>query len=170
MKKSLYSRTAVGPVRVTWGGTLAAVMLVALALPVAAATISVESDAVLEGHDLKVKFRNNSQINHLVRYKYKTKNGTATSGYDYESASGRVVWSRATWDSNTIVIKTKPDQLCEYDETIKIVLSELEWSTTGADWNNYCNELNIRRWPCNVERTVKIKEDPNDCQAGTFGE
>ena len=118
-------RAAVGPVRVI-GAAFAAVMLTALAQPVAANPLSAQSNAPYEGHDLEITFTNAWPQNIHLRYKYKTADGSATGSgrwQDYEPTSGYVTWSpRAVNAQEAVTVETVQDQLCEYDETFKVIL------------------------------------------------
>ncbi|MDE0058981.1 MAG: hypothetical protein OXH99_12640 [Bryobacterales bacterium] len=156
------------------GAALAAVMLTSLAPPIAAGTLSSQSDAVKEGHDLKITFSTSAPQNAHVRYKYKTGDGTAVGSggnEDYKPTSGYVQWApNATNAIGTVTVKTLPDQICEYDETVKVILTSPQWSINYArlGWGGFCP--NNRSWPCRFEAVATITNDPYDCNSGQFGE
>ena len=173
MKIALPCRAAVGPARVI-AAAFAAIMLAALAQPVAASPLSAQSNAPYEGHDVNITFANAWPQNLHIRYKWKTADGSATGSgrwKDYEPASGYVTWSPvAVSAQEAVTVETVQDQLCEYDETFKIILYELEsslnWYVSG--WSGYCG--NNRGLPCGFEAEVTIKQHEDGCTAGTFGE
>ena len=175
MKISLHlpCRAAVGPVRVI-GAAFAAVMLTALAQPVAANPLSAQSNAPYEGHDVNITFTNAWPPNLHLRYKYKTADGSATGSgrwQDYEPTSGYVTWSPHTVNAQeAVTVETFQDQICDHDETLKVVLYEPEssvnWYVFG--WGGFCP--NNRGIPCRFEAEVTIKQHEDGCTAGTFGE
>ncbi len=177
MKISLPCRVAVGPARVI-GAAFAAVMLTALAQPVAAGPLSAQDNAPYEGHDLEITFTNGAPQNYHLRYRYRTVNGSATGGgQDYESTSGYVGWSPMAVNANeSVIVETVQDLLCEHDETVRIILTDPQWSTTDPQssthflgWGGFFCPNN-RGLPCRFEAVATIKQHENGCAAGTFGE
>ena len=169
-------RAAVGPVRVI-GVAFAAVMLTALAQPVAAAPLSAQGNAPYEGHDLKITFTNAWPQNHHLRYKYKTQDGSAKGSgrwQDYEPTSGYVTWSPSAVNAQeAVTVETVQDQLCEHDETVKVILTDPQYSTWVSEvgWSSFClNGTGLRGFPCRFEAEVTIKQHEDGCTAGTFGE
>ena len=154
------------------GAALAAVILVAFAQPTVAETLTANSDAVYEGHELTIKFRTASPTSYRMRYKYKTADGTATgSGWfkDYEPTSGYVYWAPQAYDAEAAVtVETKQDQLCEHDETVKIVLTEPKFHHGSVGWIGSC--AGVSWLPCRFEAVATIKQHEQGCNAGQFGE
>ena len=177
MKFPLPCRTAGGPVRVI-GAAFAAVMLTALALPVAASNLSAQGNDPYEGHDLNITFTNTSPQRIHFRYRYKTADGSATGSgrwQDYEPTSGWVQWSPGAANAQeAVTVKTVQDQLCEHDETVKVRLTNLQRglqqsANSPIVWF-IISECNSRGFACEFEVEAKIKQHADGCAAGTFGE
>ena len=172
MQISLPCRTAFGPVGVI-RAAFAAIMLTALAQPVAADPLSASGNGPYEGHDLQVTFTNARTANHHIRYKFKTADGSATGSgrwQDYEPASGYVQWSPHQSNAQApATVKTFEDSLCEYDETVKIILTDPQFSTwIPSGWFSFCP--NPRGFPCRFEAEVTIKQHADGCAARPLGE
>ncbi len=175
MKISLPCRAAVGPVRAI-GAAFTAVMLTALAQPVAANFLSAQSNAPYEGHDLNIKFTTGWSSNYHLRYKYMTQDGSGSNsaeggGRDHESTSGYLRWEfLARIPTEDVTVKTVQDQLCEYDETLKVILYDPEWSMDYVRWGWGSHCFNNRGVPCRFEVEVTIKQHEDGCTARRFGE
>lgn len=172
MKNLRHYSVSGGLLRVV-GAALAAVMLTAFAQSAAAETLKAESDAVYEGHELKITFSTARYQNSYIRYKYRTADGTATgSGWhkDYEPTSGYLQWSRLSSNADAVVtVETNQDQVCEHDETVKIILTDLQKHYgSSLGWLDWCS--NNRGWPCRFEAVATIKQHERGCTASRFGE
>ncbi len=175
MKISLPTQLLVGLPRVIGAAFAAVIMLTAFAQPVAANALTAHGNDVYEGHDLKVRFTVewSASSNFHLRYKYKTQDGSATSSgrwRDYEPTSGYVRWLPFTRNPVAdVIVETAQDQLCEYDETVKVILYDPQWtSSLSRGWGGFCP--NTRGYPCQFEAEFTIKQHEDGCTAGTFGE
>ena len=169
MKNASHCRADGVPTRAV-GATLAAVAvaLAALAQPVAASNLTAQSDPVYEGKVVKVTFRIAYPPNFAIRYQYTTRDGSATSGRDYESKSGYVTFPRLGSHAE-VTVKTKEDLLCEHTEDFKIVLSGLVIDLSGeGGWIGW----NLSNWgiPGHFEAVAEIDQHEQGCTAGQFGE
>ena len=173
MKLAETLRAAVGPVRAI-GAAFTAVMLTAFAQPVAANFLTAQSNTPYEGHDLEISFTTGWTSNYHLRYKYETQDGSAESSgrnRDYESTFGYLRWEPlARTPTEDVIVETVQDQLCEYDETLKVILYDPEWSSNYVrfGWGSHC--YNNRGVPCRFEVEVTIKQHADGCTAGRFGE
>ncbi len=171
MKNSLHGRASGRTKRVT-GAILAAVALTltGLAKPVAASNLTAQSDPVYEGKVVKITFKMANPANFAIRYSYTTRDGSATSGKDYESKSGYVTFPRLGSHAE-VTVKTKEDLLCEHTEDFKIVLSGREafWygTWTSLSWADLARRRGI---PDHFEAVAEIDQHEQGCTAGQFGE
>ena len=146
-----------------------AVMLAVFAEPVAAgSSLSSESDSVYEGHIVKVTITITNPPWRPMRYSYKTQDGSANSGTDFDSKSGYVSWPGAPsfGTKAEVTVQTKQDQVCEYTEDFKVVLTnpQVYWASLGK-WYAAGGGA-----PSRFEAVAEIDQHERGCTAGQFGE
>ncbi len=151
---------------------LGPLLLMAFLQPAIASSVKVaaHSNKALEGNDIRIYFsmqRNTAPYRTSWRtcYSYKTVDGTATAsgpGSDYDSASGVVCWNQHTSNSEIVTIKTRPDRICEPNETVKIKLYNPR-SSTRIGWTDACGP-----WPCHITAKATIKQDNSRVKACAY--
>ena len=128
------------------GGALAgvaALMLAVLAQPAAAHRMVSGVTAQLEAADIKVKegeyaiftFSMSRSFDFNVRYAFRTENGTARVGKDYEAKQGHVVFPAGKRFAE-IRVKTHKDDITDKNG-FKLVLSDMQTHGYGMVWGQY---------------------------------
>ena len=159
MKHSINGSTGVR--RRFLGGVFAALMLAALAQPVAAEG---EAEQWFKAPDIQVeegqvaifKFTNTSPVlpNHAIRYAYRTRDGSANSRSDYVAKSGHVVFAAGA-RSAEVRVETRKNR-DSVGKHFELVLSDLQTrGFAGNDWNS---QYSVRGFPSTKTVRARIVE------------
>jgi len=155
MKHSINGSTGVR--RRFLGGVFAALMLAALAQPVAAEQWFKAPDIqVEEGQVAIFKFTNTSPAlpNYAIRYAYRTRDGSANSRSDYVAKSGHVVFAAGA-RSAEVRVETRKNR-DSGGKHFELVLSDLQTrGFAGNDWNS---QYSVRGLPSTKTVRARIVE------------
>ncbi len=124
---------------------LAALMLTALAQPVAAmetrpvenvtAELNAPNIRVREGEDAIFTFALSRPFDFDLRYAYRTQDGRAKAGEDYQAKQGYVLFPAGKQFAE-VRVKTLKDDILDNDN-FKLVLSDAETHGYGMVWGQY---------------------------------
>ncbi len=122
---------------------MALLLLVVLAQPAVAERIIPGVTAQLQAPDIKVmegdyavfRLALSRSFDFDLRYAYRTRDGTAKAGQDYEARQGHVVFSAGKHYAE-ISVKTHNDGIVD-NEHFELVLSDMETHGHGMVWGQY---------------------------------
>ena len=134
MKKS----TGYGTVRTaTTTGERARVVAAALAATIATAALAQGFQApdidVKEGNDAQFSVTLGHAMAVAIRWSYKTEDGTATSGSDYQTSTGYLVVAAGD-TTEGVAVKTRTDSVADGGETFKLKLSDFQMQRSNGSW------------------------------------
>ena len=163
MHRSLYQGP--GAHALATAGMLAVIMLATLTEPLAREPqLEIKCDErVNEGDDATCKFRTPWAYNYGIRYSYRTEDGTARAGQDYQAKQGYMVISAGS-RSAELSIRTFRDDVADEYEEFQVELFNIEtrgyakesWvKDNDKDGDGWVSGMFIRGFP--EQKTVRFK-------------
>ena len=163
MRQDLNRKTA----RAAWRAAVAGVVLAggaALTVPQAAHAVDT---AATEGDTMEFTIKLGAAPNGwAVRYKYKTTDGSAVKGEDYDNTTGTVTFNSGVKEQK-VYVDTIDDSDEEHPEVFKLKLYDQEVNGLYRDVTGWVTPTsNIRSMPRTMTLTGQIQDNDQAVKAG----
>ncbi len=146
----LPKRRSAGAVR--GGGVIVALVVAALAWPAAAEQFRAPDIKIWEGGTAVFRFTLTDAYNFAIRYAYRTRDGSALAGEDYQAKQGHVVFPAGTRRAEVWVRTLYDDDIVD-NQYFEIVLSDQQTQVPLRGSNGWTSEYLLTGLP--VTKTVR---------------
>ncbi|MXV94825.1 MAG: hypothetical protein F4Z92_02885 [Gemmatimonadetes bacterium] len=138
--------------RFAGGGVIAALLVAALAWPAAAQQFQAPDIKIWEGGTAVFRFTLTDAYNFAIRYAYRTRDGSALAGEDYQAKQGHVVFPAGTRRAEVWVRTLYDDDIVD-NQYFEIVLSDQQTQVPLRGSNGWTSEYLLTGLP--VTKTVR---------------